>query len=424
MNKICFDENNIVFTFGAISDIHITTGEDDSEPKFRAALRQLKARAGTNGLDAMLVVGDLINTREDAQIKLYKEIYESELCPFVPMIYCLGDYHDLFWMDENVRESIKKFINIFGERYYETDVALDMLPRGNRHCVICGHHIIAMQPIHRMPIYYGDAEKEWLDRTLSEITAKEPDKHVFVINHPMIHDTCYGSTLGDEWDTSDITGILAKYPQVVVFGGHLHFPLNDERSIMQKDFTSVGCGSVRYMAIEGGFMFQRGYVVANAYRFSQGLLCEVDKNDNVRITRMDFKNEKEIKTPWTIDMSLDSYRPERAEKISAPYFDDIKTDIVYGKNDGGQRTCFLNFNAAKDADLVHHYFITVKNASGNEVLDKKLITDFFRFAEPCEMATEYSVDVGDLADGEYTVDITAVNSWGKTSRPASTKVRL
>ena len=80
-----FDEKNIIFTFGAISDVHITCGEDDSEEKFRRALRQLREKAG-NGLDAMLFVGDLINSRDGNQLVKFKEIYDSEMQPTVPIV--------------------------------------------------------------------------------------------------------------------------------------------------------------------------------------------------------------------------------------------------------------------------------------------------------------------------------------------------
>ena len=81
-----FDENNIIFSFGAISDVHITGGDDDSEMKFRRALRQLRAKA-KNGLDAMLFVGDLINSRDEKQLVKFKEIYDSEMQPVVPIMY-------------------------------------------------------------------------------------------------------------------------------------------------------------------------------------------------------------------------------------------------------------------------------------------------------------------------------------------------
>lgn len=108
-----FDENKIIFTFGAISDVHITGGDDDSEMKFRRALRQLRAKA-KNGLDAMLFVGDLINSRDERQLVKFKEIYDSEMQPVVPIMYCLGNWHDLFWGDENQLRMEKYFMNVSG----------------------------------------------------------------------------------------------------------------------------------------------------------------------------------------------------------------------------------------------------------------------------------------------------------------------
>ena len=263
-NEKTFDENDVRFTFGAISDIHLTDGSDDSEEKFRKALRTLKTFA-KNGLDAVLCVGDLIDNIRTSQTERFKAIYEDELTPFVPLVYCLGDGHDQCWTTDD--ESPKTFAGIFGEKYFETDVEKDVITSGNRHCVINGYHVIALQPISRCPIRYGDKTKAWLKKTLETVSSAEPEKPIFVITHPMIHNTCYGSNEGDEWDTEELTPILSDHPQVMVFGGHLHFPLIDERSIMQTEFTSVGCGSVRYMAIEHAYMFQHGYNVKICKRF-------------------------------------------------------------------------------------------------------------------------------------------------------------
>ena len=140
----------------------------------------------------------------------------------------------------------------------------------------------------RLPCGFGDSAvvesrhlfattKTWLDETLAEITEENPDQFVFVLTHPMIEGTVYGSDLGTYWATSDITDILSKYPQVVTFGGHLHFPLNDPRSIMQTTFTSLGCGSVRYMAIEnGGYEDMASATTMNDKdEFSQGCSCRL-----------------------------------------------------------------------------------------------------------------------------------------------------
>ena len=416
-----FDEKNIIFTFGAISDVHITCGEDDSEEKCRRALRQLREKAG-NGLDAMLFVGDLINSRDGNQLVKFKEIYDSEMQPTVPIVYCLGNWHDLIWGDENQLAAEKFFYDCLGTEHFAFDTDIEAAQRANRHAVIKGQHVIAMTPISISPIRYGDDAKKWLSDILEKITEEEPEKNIFFITHPMIHDTCYGSLLGDEWDTADLTSVLSKYPKVITFGGHLHYPLNDERSIMQKKFTSVGCGSVRYMAIEhgpdgNGYMYERGHLVQCAYRFSQGLLCEVDANQHVRVTRMDFYNNRIIKSPWIIDGGLDSYREDRKDAANAPYFDgSAEISIEKGNDERGQKTYFLCFDAAGDDDMVHHYRITV-DAEGDRLINKTLISDFFRHGDPADMAKKCRIDLCDLPEGEIKISVTAVNSWDGESQP-------
>lgn len=423
MSKV-FDEKNVALAFAAISDVHLTTGEDDSVPKFTAALRQLKERAGGRGLDAVIVAGDLIDSRNIDEVRLFKKIYECIL-PGVPLVYCLGDGHDLLWGEDGRADKIAWYSDIFGEEHFRFDTERDIISEGNRHTVINGYHIISLTPVHRSPILYGEKTKRWLSKTLAEINERDGEKHIFFVTHPMIHNTCYGSTLGDEWDTSDLTPILSKYPQIIAFGGHMHFPLIDERSIMQKGFTSVGCGSVRYMALEHGFMFQRGYLVQNGYRFSQGLFCEVDSNDRVRLTRMDFKAEEEIKSPWIIGKGLDDYGGDRGLTASAPHFPaDAGIYLTDGKNSLGERTHILCFTAATDDDFVHHYLISVKNPSGDEIINKKMLTDFFRHALPCDMEKECRVDIGFLYDGEYEISIRAVNSWDKVSPAICEKIKI
>ena len=90
-----------------------------------------------------------------------------------------------------------------------------------------------MLPTSQDPVTFTDSALQWFDETLAKVTAENPDQFVFVLTHPMIYDTVYGSDLGTYWYTKDLTEILNKYPQAVTFSGHLHFPLNDPRSIMQ-----------------------------------------------------------------------------------------------------------------------------------------------------------------------------------------------
>jgi hypothetical protein len=70
-----FDENNVVLSFAAISDIHIETS--GSSDKFAKALKTLAAYAsGRNiSLDSIVIAGDICQTT--SQISTFKSIYES-----------------------------------------------------------------------------------------------------------------------------------------------------------------------------------------------------------------------------------------------------------------------------------------------------------------------------------------------------------
>lgn len=415
-----FDEKNIILSFAAISDTHITGKKDadDSEKKFKNALRILRRTSSENGrpLDLILIVGDLIDRSWEEpkmQISAFADMLRSE--DTAPIFYCLGDGHDLFWSDENNRDMASLFYRIIGEKNISFDNNGETLFEIS-HTVFKGYTFISLMPCSRGPICYSEQTKQKL-REILDSTDKE--RYVFIITHPMIHDTCYGSTLGDIWDTDDITDILSSHPNVVIFGGHLHFPLNDERSVMQTAFTSVGCGSVRYMAIEsGGYENMTGKTtMRDSYRFSQGDLCEIDKNGAFRITRIDFYNDGIIKEPWILeppqkDLShLKRYGKDRANIAVAPYFE----EGFFARVENSGEDTRITFPAAKDNDMVHHYNVNV--CAKYICKDIKILSDFYRHSQVCDMAKEISFLLGRpySSNDKICIKVTAVNSWGKES---------
>lgn len=425
-----FNDNHIVLSFAAISDIHLTgAGDaDDSEKKFRTALTDLQKTAKQNGhpLDLVLIAGDLIDRsweRPLPQVAAFSEIYSSA-CG-TPLFYCLGDAHDLYWGGKNEKEMIGCFQKTLGNRNFIYDKDMKAAGLGNRHAVCNGYHFIALQPCQRGPILYSDETKQWLASLLDEISSQNGLSYVFIITHPMISNTCYGSTLGDIWDTGDLTKILSEHPNIVIFSGHLHFPLNDERSIMQTDFTSVGCGAVRYMAIEnGGYENMAGKTtMKDSSCFSQGLLCELDGNGTLRITRMDFYHNRKIKEPWILfppqkDRShLEKYSPARANKSPFPFFPEtffIKAEF-YDTQSGKRMK--LRFAKGYDEDFVHHYHIDIRTATGF-LRSYQVLSDFYRHPSPENMAEEVVLFPEDTFPSGDLLHITihAVNSWGKKSR--------
>ena len=268
-----------------------------------------------------------------------------------------------------------------------------------------------------------------VDNQLAAITSAEPEKYVIVLTHPMIKNTVYGSRLGEEggiwestlshyWATDALTPVLKKYPQVIVFGGHLHFPLNDPRSVWQGDFTVFGCGSVRYMAIENGKYedMSGATVMKDCNDFSQGNLLQFDSNGNMRVLRMDFWNKDVIGEPVvssypTSDKShLTKYNhTTRSLANAAPVLSTLDVDVTDG-------VATAKWAAGTDDEFVHHYVLTLRKG-GTVVTTKKILADFYKSAKTSGMKKEWTRSLGNVTDGTYELTLEAYDSWDAAAKP-------
>ena len=437
-----FDESKIALSLAAISDVHIEGSSDAYANKFTAALNQLKAKAAesdANGIDGVLVVGDLIQRAEITMAQNFKALYEDVFKPTeVPMIYTIGN-HDMNpkydWTPSTVAQSVA-MANTFGDEYFKTDI--DNTMRNNyeaRHCVIGGYHILAVTPNGDQPITYSPNVITWLDQQLDAITKTDPNRYVIVLTHPMIYNTIYGSLLGEDggvwtstlpnyWATRVLTGVLEKYPQVVSFHGHLHFPINDPRSLWQGKWTALGCGSTRYMAIEpAGWegISSTPTVMNDANNFSQGYLVQFDVNGNMRIVKMDFFNNGTIGEPYVMQY------PDAAGANLAKYNNVTRKaanqaptmSTIEAKDVKDNEAASVTFAAGKDDEFVHHYVITLSKG-GNVVATKKILADFYLHPNTSEMKSSWTYGFGTLSEsGQYTVSVVAVDSWDAESAPVT-----
>ncbi len=428
-----FDAGNIVLSLGVVSDVHINP--QAAADKWKSALQQLKAKALENdpkGMAGILVVGDLIDKPNNNQLSLFKSTLESEVdVTKTPMIYTIGN-HDVpnyAWASTMVSD-VEYIRTMFGDNYFLAD--RDQSMRTNyeaRHCVVGDYHILCVSPDGDQPIVYDPAVVSWLDSQLSEITKAEPEKYVIVLTHPMIKNTVYGSRLGEEggiwshsqmhyWATDALTPVLKKYPQAVVFGGHLHFPLNDPRSVWQGDFSVFGCASVRYMALEtGGYVdMASSNTMKDCNDFSQGNLLQFDASGNMRVLRMDFWNKDVIGDP--IESSYPTSNKGHLTKYNhttrslanaAPSLSTLSVDVA-----GGVATA--KWAAGTDDEFVHHYVLTLRK-SGVTVATKKILSDFYKSAKTTGMKKEWTCSLGSLADGSYELTLEAYDSWDAAATP-------
>lgn len=428
-----FDAKNIVLSLGVVSDVHVNP--QWTADKWKSALQQLKAKALENdpdGLAGVLVAGDLIDNPNNTQLSLFKSTLESELdVKKTPLVYTVGN-HDVpsYAWAATMPSDVTYMRNMFGDDYYLYDKDQDMRTRYEaRHCVVGDCHIFSVSPNGDQPIVYDPAVVSWLDSQLAAVTSAEPDKYVILITHPMIKNTVYGSRLGEEggiwssslshyWATDALTPVLKKYPQVIVFGGHLHFPLNDPRSVWQGDFTVFGCGSVRYMAIENGKYedMSSATVMKDCNDFSQGNLLQFDASGNMRVLRMDFYNKDVIGEPIvssypTSDKGhLTKYNHTTLSLANAaPSLSTLNVDVTDG-------IATAKWAAGTDDEFVHHYVLTLKKG-GAVVTTMKILADFYKSAKTSGMRKEWTRSLGNVTDGTYELTLGAFDSWDAAAKP-------
>lgn len=442
----CFDATKVVYSFGVLSDTHIDTGNgQNNQDKFAAALQQLNTQASkddANGIDAICIAGDFTNTGYNnanniaPEVNKLKQIYEAAFNPVeVPLIYAVGN-HDPYgqWTGMGVYTQAKNIKNCFGADYATTDRETTMRDSYEcRHCVVGDYHILCVTPYSNNPVSYPSQVTDWLDSTLKAITEADPERYVILLTHPMIYNTVYGSLLGPEWMfgqctdywyTKGLTSTLNKYPQVMTFSGHLHFPINDPRSIWQGDFTAFGCGSTRYMAIEDGKYenMSSTTVMKDASDISSGLLLQFDADGNARITKMFFSQNTTFGYPWEIahpaaDKShLQTYNHETLKRNNtAPVLGSMQIEK-------SGTTYKAVFDAADDDEFAHHYVLTLKK-DGVTIATKRILADFYRNAKSGQMKTRWEQSLGMLDKGNYEVTLVAEDSWGAQSTPLVSRIQ-
>ncbi|MBR5525065.1 MAG: carbohydrate binding domain-containing protein, partial [Clostridia bacterium] len=421
--EVNFDEDNIVLSFGAISDIHITgsTTSNDTK-KYQKALQILKEQAGGK-LDAITINGDFSSDSYNSNIgTAFKTITDQEMGADANVFFVAGnhDAENSGWSDLS-----KLFTDL--AKYTQNDLPSSQHTRGNRHMVINGYHYIGIN----MMDYWKDGEApfaqqdlDWLKQELESARADAPGQPIFVYLHAGVRNTTYGSDLytGFYWASKNIYSYLENYPEVINFGGHVHFPLMDERTIYQKDFTSLNCGSVQYMAIESGYL-QSGSktTVSNSSSVSSGLLLQVDKNNNIKVTRMNFTAGEVIKQPFYIS-APDLENETNLLHYNDDYFNLFNTAPTFpvgamavGSINGSNIN--LNFDAATDDDMVHHYQADIKDMASGIVESTKIFSEFYLYSNSEEMPKSYSFKVPYAGSKDFTITLYAVDSMGLRSEP-------
>ncbi|MFJ7726388.1 metallophosphoesterase family protein [Neobacillus sp. NPDC097160] len=281
-------ENKPAFQLAVISDTHIDTHMPEVTTKFETALKDLKNIAPE--YDAIAVNGDMTNFGLVGEYEIFKSILNANKNPNADKFMVMGNHE---WLEKRIipdtavtdDELKNRFIDEMGVPglYYDKWI------KGYHFITIAGEKSestmkAAYGESGRDSAYISDDQYQWLENTLS-INA-EDNKPIFVFFHQPIKNTVYGSEWGAGLDDQKILALLKKYPQVILFSGHSHYPLDNPKSIYTDGIMMVNTSSVAYTYTpEGG----------DNYTLSQGYMVNV-YDDKVEFKAREFSTGTWIKT--------------------------------------------------------------------------------------------------------------------------------
>ena len=184
------------------------------------------------------------------------------------------------------------------DKYYGFDTNYsneDGLLYGNRHMTIGegndAIHFVALE------LSISQASLNYLEEICTRSVKENANKPIFVITHYKVSEDMPGY----ESVQNQVREVMAKYPQIIVWGGHSHSYLHSDRAIdsdegfIQVDSSATAYASQSFLtfgASKGAATTNSAYAdnAANKenHAFSMGCYVEVDKNFNVRINRIDL----------------------------------------------------------------------------------------------------------------------------------------
>ena len=316
--------------------------------------------------DAFLICGDISSHSNPAVYDEFRAIWDARTAQLEnkPAWLPIMGNHD-YW--EEIWNKKKKLSDDpYGRRpetkaerieIFRSHLKLDTV---NPHVVIKGIDVIGISLHDGMSANQEDLA--FVEDALRKAVARDATKPIIVFAHNNVKNTVYGSQYG----SPSLQQTFEKYPQVIFFSGHTRFPLEDERGIHQREFTSVNTSTLNYTYLEEPSVEYPGRHLGKNM-----LLVSIDDNQVV-IRRFQLRDGSEILDdgkPWTLPLPLTRenfvYEPTRRAAAKpapvAPTFPanaTLKAEPVL--NQAGEFTGVrLTGTAATHPKFVHSYFVDV-----------------------------------------------------------------
>ena len=462
--------------FGVVSDIHIVLraapGEAETLRNNELTFVRTLEWFRDQGVDGVVVAGDMADHGTLEQLAIVAEawnrVFPGDRAPDgrrVERLFVYGN-HDLGGVPYAKRsmkgmsdeEIAKKIIYPDPKAAWEGAFHEQFVPiwekevKGYR---FVGAHWWSMQGCNGHCEKFNNGIADWYAAHAKSI---DPALPFFHIQHPHPLNTCYGSWAWGR-DAGLSTKALSAFPNAVALSGHSHYPLTDERSLWQGEFTSVGTSSLRYTGMPYNEFPGYGFAntgsigpgareaeaaklqsrIANPYDCRQGMLWSV-YDDRIVVRRREFMSGLDLGEDWVLPLPAAESKPfafaERAKKIGVPEFPagaalsaervKAKTRGVSAKGSSPavkpvEKDCLkvvVPAAVAKDGARVYYYDVKAAAAGGKPVTRRVIAEGFnhgVRHAR-ASLATECVFALDELPKGAVRFEATPVNCFGRRGR--------
>jgi len=248
-------------TFSVLGDIHGNTG------KLKIAIGDLYSI--NSNMDAMILNGDNVDEGLEAQYNSVEETFKNNksLLPKI-IIKNIGnhDYYD-YSKGTNSPVDVEHFKKMYYDFSGEKSVYHDKWVKGY-HFISLGSESGNTKELGTVNATLSQAQLMWLKEKLAE--NYKMGKPIFVFLHQHLSTSIKG------WvgvvQRKELTEILSKYPEVILFTSHTHVLLSVDNVNLNQPYTTVHTGAVTYAILPDGYKIER------LYNESQGLYVEVIGN--------------------------------------------------------------------------------------------------------------------------------------------------
>jgi len=265
-------------TFSVLSDSHTDAN------KLRAAIVDLYFI--NMDADAMFLNGDMVDQGTPEQYDKIKKVLDEtrDLMPGI-VVQNIGNHE--FFNYKKGRNTLADALN-YRKLYFQytgnISVYHDTWIKGY-HFISLGSENANLKGGANPPSAADLSENQlsWLKTKLQE--NYEPGKPMFVFLHQHLKTSIAGwkGVVQDK----ELTDILSKYPEAILFTSHTHASLAKDGVLQTEPFTIVNTGAVAFINEEDSKSLKR------VYRESQGLYVEVEGN-KVIINGRDFSKSEWI----------------------------------------------------------------------------------------------------------------------------------